>query len=76
MDWKVNPLVAEKAQAAKFSFVRARPLAKKTASLIKKETVAIAKISLKRHSGEARNPVTSANSGCRIRYPGLDPGPA
>jgi hypothetical protein len=25
------------------------------------------KISLKRHSGEGRNPVTSANSGCRIK---------
>jgi hypothetical protein len=48
MDWKVNPLVAEKAQAAKFSFVRARPLAKKTARLIGKETLK-KRISIKEH---------------------------
>jgi len=37
----VQGLATEEAQAAYFSFIRARPLAKKTASLIKKEILTL-----------------------------------
>jgi hypothetical protein len=30
-------------------------------------------MTLKRHCGKGRNPVISVCTGCRIRYPGLDP---